>query len=206
MSFDDTFFSNCRKPRSDVWGRLMLSRMNVRHNDMSLWCMDSCMALDGTEDVLDIGCGGGRNIENLLARTSGVVYGADYAAQSVATSLRRNRRAVAEGRTKVVEASVSHLPFDAGRFDVVTAFETVYFWPNIAEDFCEVRRVLRARGRFVVCNELSHPDGNEKWIKLLDMNIFTPEEIVRYMKDVGFAQATVFSRDQHVCVVGTNCP
>ncbi len=38
--------------------------------------------------------------------------------------------------------------FEDGKFDVATAFETVYFWPDMLLDFMEVRRVLKKRRVF----------------------------------------------------------
>ncbi len=46
------------------------------------------------------------------------------------------------------QASVAELPFEAEQFDVVTAFETVYFWPELAQNFREVYRVLKPGGIF----------------------------------------------------------
>ncbi|WP_303236742.1 methyltransferase domain-containing protein [uncultured Bilophila sp.] len=37
----------------------------------------------------------------------------------------------------------SRLPYAAGAFDLVTAFETVSFWPDVPAAFVEVRRVAR---------------------------------------------------------------
>ena len=44
------------------------------------------------------------------------------------------------------QASVAELPFEAEQFEVVTAFETVYFWPELAQNFREVYRVLKPGG------------------------------------------------------------
>ena len=49
----------------------------------------------------------------------------------------------------MLEGSAAALPFEEGVFDLVTAFETVYFWPDIEECFRGVRRTLKAGGRFV---------------------------------------------------------
>ena len=38
-------------------------------------------------------------------------------------------------------------------FDAVTAFETVYFWPDLPLCFREVYRVLKPSGTFLICNE-----------------------------------------------------
>ena len=46
------------------------------------------------------------------------------------------------------QASVAELPFEAEQFDVATAFETVYFWPELAQNFREVYRVLKPGGTF----------------------------------------------------------
>ena len=101
-------------------------------------------------DVLDVGCGGGANIARHLNRCPrGKVTGIDYSPVSVKKSREVNAAAIAAGRCKVVEGSADALPFEDVCFDLVTAFETVYFWPSIEECFCGVRRVLKEGGRFV---------------------------------------------------------
>ena len=102
--------------------------------------------------VLDCGCGGGANIKTLLKRCpKGKVQGIDYSAVSVEKTRKVNAGAIAAGRCAVQQASVAELPFDAERFDVVTAFETVYFWPELAQNFREVYRVLKPGGTFCGC-------------------------------------------------------
>ncbi len=181
---------------------MMLAGMNYGHNKMALWCIDECIRPAGEEDILDIGCGGGQNIANFLTRTNGKVCGADYSAQSVAKSVAGNRKAVRDGRAEIIEASVSSLPYESATFDLATAFETIYFWPDIVEDFKEVRRVLKSGGRFAVCNEMASEVGNERWISLLDMKIYTPDEIVENMTKAGFTQTSVFTQGNRICVIG----
>ena len=96
--------------------------------------------------VLDCGCGGGANIKTLLKLCpNGKVQGIDYSAVSVEKARKVNARAIAAGRCTVQQASVAELPFKAEQFDVVTAFETGYFWPELAQNFREVYRVLKQR-------------------------------------------------------------
>ena len=86
--------------------------------------------------VLDCGCGGGANIKTLLKLCpKGRVQGIDYSAVSVEKTRKVNARAIAAGRCTVQQASVTELPFEAEQFDVATAFETVYFWPELAQNF-----------------------------------------------------------------------
>lgn len=176
--------------------------MNLGHNKMALWCLENCVRPNGNEDVLDIGCGGGQNIANLLKRTTGCVHGIDYSAQSVAKSLAKNKNAVREGRTKLSEATVSDLPYGADSFDLVTAFETIYFWPDIVADFKEVSRVLRPGGRFVVCNEVTTEEGNERWVSILDMRVYSSQEIADNMTKAGFSNISVQTKGRNLCVIG----
>ena len=42
------------------------------------------------------------------------------------------------------------IPFSGNFFDIVTAFQTHYFWPDLKNDFKEVHRVLKSEGQFLV--------------------------------------------------------
>ena len=53
----------------------------------------------------------------------------------------------------VDQASVSRLPFADDKFDLVTAIETQYYWPNLQGDMKEILRVLRPGGRLMVVAE-----------------------------------------------------
>ncbi len=197
---------NAAKPSDTFLGKLMLVSMNRGHQKMALWCIDNHLEMTGNEDVLDIGCGGGQNIANFLKRTSGKVHGVDYSPTSVAKSRKKNKRAVAEKRSVIVQANVSAIPFEDDAFDLASAFETIYFWKNLMENFQEVKRVLKPNGRFVVCNEASSLEGNEHLLDILDMRIYTPEEIAATMRQAGFADVQTYRRHNtpHICVIGKN--
>jgi 2-polyprenyl-3-methyl-5-hydroxy-6-metoxy-1,4-benzoquinol methylase len=66
MGIIKDFFQNTRKPRG-IGGRLMLSLMNAGHSANVLWGLSQTV-IPSHAEILDIGCGGGRNIRNLLSR------------------------------------------------------------------------------------------------------------------------------------------
>ena len=108
----------------------------------------------GDEDVLDCGCGGGANLAQLLRLLpEGRVTGLDYSPISVEKAREVNRAAIDAGRCTVVQGNVLELPFESSSFDVVTAFETVYFWPELVRCFAEIHRVLKPGGVFMITNE-----------------------------------------------------
>jgi ubiquinone/menaquinone biosynthesis C-methylase UbiE len=134
--------------------------MNKSHSDLTDWAL-SHVTVDRQATVLDVGCGGGRTIEKLAGQANSV-YGIDYAAGSVAGSRAHNRRLIEEGRVRVEQASVSQLPFADNSFNLVTAIETQYYWPDPVNDMREVLRVLKPGGRMVVVGGSAPLDGSRR--------------------------------------------
>lgn len=182
-------------------GRLMLAGMNMGHTPMAKWGFAQ-FEVPKMAIALDIGCGGGYNVKRLLERiTEGHVFGVDISEESVRKSTAVNKSEVGK-RCDIVQASVEALPFDDGVLDLVTAFETVYFWPDIAENFKEVRRVLADGGHFVVVNDPGDP--NKHWEdKIPGMRSYTAEQIARAMEGAGFSDIRISRERNMFCVDGT---
>ena len=157
-----SFFENTRKPVG-LGGKIMVAMMNFRHSAMAEWGLRFLQPAPDAM-VLDCGCGGGANIKTLLKLCpNGKVQGIDYSSVSVEKVRKVNARAIAAGRCTVQQASVAELPFEAEQFDVVTAFETVYFWPELAQNFREVYRVLKPGGIFCGCLYVKGEQKRTDW-------------------------------------------
>lgn len=143
----------CRKPR--WWlGKLYLWLMNRTHAGLTRWGLQH-VPVQKNDTILDVGCGGGRNIHTLATTaTRGKVYGIDYSPESVAVSRKNNAELISSGRVEVELGSVSRLPFPDGMFDLITAVETHYYWPDPVNDLREVLRVLKPGGRLVIIAEV----------------------------------------------------
>lgn len=76
----------------------------------------------------------------------GKVIGLDYSATSVAASRDFNARVIEAGQVRIELGPVAALPFADGVFDVVTAVETHYYWPDLPANFREILRVLKPGG------------------------------------------------------------
>lgn len=182
---------NAEKPKG-LWGRLMLKRMNKRHLPLINWGLES-VDIGSRDKILDIGCGSGNAIRVMLSRSSeGRIYGVDHSNLSVSNALKLNRRAVSKGRVKILEASVADLPFKDNSFDLVSAFETIYFWPDLEENLNEVRRVVKPGGKLlVVCEIFKGEQEKEENLKIVDMlnfndNYKTREELETLLQGAGF--------------------
>lgn len=137
--------SQVRKPDRFA-GRLFAILMNQSHSRLTDWGLMH-IRIEKDFTILDVGCGGGRTIGKLAAMASnGKVYGIDYAAGSVATSRSHNKELIRSGQVEIEQAPVSNLPFAADTFDLLTAIETQYYWPDLPSDMREVLRVLKSGG------------------------------------------------------------
>ncbi|MGI6217259.1 MAG: class I SAM-dependent methyltransferase, partial [Coriobacteriales bacterium] len=188
-------YHNTCLPEENQDGFNMLERMNGGHHaELAKWGFGN-LSMKGDEHSLDLGCGGGANLSRLLTMCpDGSATGLDYSQASVDFSKKTNSQAILDGKCEVVRGDVANLPFDDCSFDLVTAFETIYFWPDIPSAFSEALRVLRPGGRFMVCNEADGVnDTAEKWTNIIEeMTVYTPEQVSSFMGDAGFVDIQVF--------------
>jgi len=205
----NTLLDQCRKPTG--WrGRFILWKMNREHSNLTDWGL-SHVSIEKSDTILDIGCGGGRTVSKLAARAAqGKVYGIDYSPDSVAASRRKNAREIAAGRVDIQQGSVSQLPFSDGTFDLVTAVETHFFWPDLPSDMREVFRVLKPGGSFIVIVEVYKGANRmmerlaEKHAPIAMMNLLSADEHRELFAKTGYAEIQVIEkRDREwLCGVG----
>ena len=196
-----SFFENTRKPVG-LGGKLMVAMMNLGHTPVATWGLEF-LHLSPDAKVLDCGCGGGANMKRLLKKCpQGIVKGIDYSPVSVEKSKKVNEAAIAEGRCTVLQGSVADMMFADNWFDAVTAFETVYFWPDLPQCFREVYRVLKPGGTFLICNESNgDTDKDEKWTKIIGgMTIHKDIELKAYLEQAGFYEVQIHKKKSRLCI------
>src|SRR5262249_20338473 len=127
----------------------------------------------------------------------GKVYGIDYSEASVAASKRTNARWMATGRVEVLHGSVSHLPFSDAMFDLVTAVETHFWWPNLPADMHEIFRVLKPGGKLIVVAEVYKRANTriaklcEKYASRTGMTLLDIDGHRRLFADAGYSDVQV---------------
>ena len=188
------FFDNVRKPQGKL-GNIQLKSMNKEHTPVSLWGLKH-LDIKPDDVILDVGCGGGINIRR-MAEKAKKVYGIDYSIESVKLSREVNEKFIKEGKVEIQEGNVMSLPFDDNSFDIVTAFETVYFWPDIEKSFAEVKRVLKPGGTFLIGMETNGSDNfiMKFWNHFIDMEMYDDNQLTSFLKNNDYDQVTVYLRD-----------
>jgi len=145
-------FRQVRKPSGPL-GKRVVRAMNLGHATMTDWGLQQVMVPKNAV-ILDVGCGGGRTLLRLSAMApEGKLFGLDYSAASVAVSRDTNAREIEAGRVQIEQGSVEALPFPDRTFDIVTAVETHYYWPDLQANVREILRVLKPGGTFTLIAE-----------------------------------------------------
>jgi ubiquinone/menaquinone biosynthesis C-methylase UbiE len=185
--------------------------MNASHSKLTDWGLEH-IAVGKNYTILDVGCGGGRTVSKLAAMaTQGKVFGVDYSDASVTATKRTNARWMDLGRVEVHHGSVSQLPFSDGFFDLVTAIETHFWWPDIPGGMREIFRVLKPSGQFILIAEV-YKGANTTTTRLLEkhaprlgMTLLTIEEHRELFEKTGFSgmQITPVPDKGWICCRGT---
>ncbi|MCL1904962.1 MAG: class I SAM-dependent methyltransferase [Methanomassiliicoccaceae archaeon] len=188
-------------------GRALLKDMNEHHRKLSEWAL-SVLPPMRCGKILDIGCGGGMLI-SLLARKyeKASIYGVDISEESVSLTKEVNADIVNEGRCSVTRASVSGLPFENGTFDLITAFETYFFWPDLENDIKEAASKLKKDGYLAIVSEMyPHPDFNERngeAARLTGLVLRDNDEMMKIMKVCGMdVSVNTIEKNNWVAFVG----
>ena len=183
--------------------------MNAHHSDLTDWGLAN-ISVGSQNTILDVGCGGGRTLNKLAAATEGKVYGVDYSEESVAASKRTNARWMEMGRVEVRHGSVSQLPFPERTFELVTAVETHFWWPNLPTDVHEVRRVLKAGGTLIIIAEIYKGASTaaarmaEAHASRIGMTLLDVDEHRELLVTAGYSEVKVIEERKKgwICAIG----
>ena len=198
-----------RKPSASA-GRSVLYRMNVSHATVTAWGL-SHVEIGESDTILDVGCGGGRTIATLASSaTRGKVFGVDYSDESVAVARETNAQAIQRGAVDIQLGNVSQLPFADDTFDLVTAVETHYYWPDLPHDVREVMRVLQPGAKFLIIAETYRGRTND-WLYrptmawVLRAAYLTPRQHRELLIDAGYVDVEIFEEKQKgwICAIGS---
>ena len=197
MGFKEKMVKQVRKPKG-TFGRRMAKMMNYGpHAKMANWAFDY-IPVELNSVILDIGCGGGKNLQNFAKRaTNGKIYGIDYSEVSVKVSKKVNKNSVSSGLVDIRNGSVSSLPYDENYFDLITGFECHFFWPDIVKDLKEVKRVLKFGSSLYLIAETYLSDNEEhanqvkQWAKMGDFPVYSPNELEDFFQKAGYSDIEI---------------
>jgi ubiquinone/menaquinone biosynthesis C-methylase UbiE len=196
-----------RKPSGPL-GRRVVRAMNVGHSKMTDWALHQ-ISVPRNAVILDVGCGGGNTVQKLAALApEGKVIGVDYSKASVAVSRDTNAQEIGTGHVQIELGSVAALPFPDCTFDVVTAIETHYYWPDLPANVREILRVIKPGGTFALIAE-TYRGGPFRLLygivmPLLGAAFLSDSEHRDLLSQAGFSEVTTSHRPRinWICAIG----
>jgi SAM-dependent methyltransferase len=197
MEIMSKFLNQWRKPTGTM-GWVLAIALNISHSRGTRWGLQQ-VTLEQTFSVLDVGCGGGRFVRELAEMvTQGRVYGVDYSRACVAVAKRTNRQWIKLGRVAILQSSVSTLPFPRQMFDLVTAVNSHYYWPDPLKDMQEILRVLKPAGRLLIIGEAykgsKYEKRDRKFVELVHLAYYSLAELSELITSSGFLDVQVFEQ------------
>ncbi len=198
------YIANAAKPIGEL-GKKRVAEMNDHHAPLVAWgfsFLPKCLE----KRCLDLGCGGGATISFLLAEMgASFCCGLDYSKVAIEEARKKNASAIEDGRCSLIKSEVSALPFEDETFDLITAVETIYFWPSALQALQEAHRVLKPGGQVIIVNE---DDGNDRnkvdyLLSIMPaMRFYNENALTSLLNQAGFHSVDVHSKGSWIAAIG----
>lgn len=178
-------FANFRLPADDDSGKEILASMNTNHRKSNIWALRTLENIVTDRSgvtpttILDVGCGGGQFLADLhLTWPDANLIGIDHSPAAIRATLDTNARLAATGKLNAYQGTVDATRLEDGSIDIITACETIYFWPDVDAALQEMYRILRPGGIFMVWVDSTSPILMKPWEKMIGgMHTYTKAEL-----------------------------
>ena len=199
-------YLRARNPRG-FWGYRVLKAMNGKdHAALPEWVFAE-LKIKEDAHVLDVGCGGGANLNRMLSKNpTATAVGMDISKLAMEMTHEVNYRDIVDKRLLLLGGNATQMPLARESYDLVTAFETIYYWHSMELGTEEMYRVLRPGGTCLIANEM---DGLAEDVRSFEsavggFRVYTIDEITEYLVTAGFTdiQSRHDEARHFICVTG----
>lgn len=195
----EKIFALYPKPEGFI-GKALGRKMNRGHASLYKWGM-ARIDIKPDSYVLDIGCGGGEWIRRISQiATEGKIYGIDHSRDMVKMAKKVNCKQVKIGQVNISTNAVSSLPFDDDTFDLVTAVESYYFWPDLINDLRGIYRILKPSGSLVILNEVYKDEKFEKrnawYARYSKIKYHSVDEYYSFLSEAGYNSIDIYTLEE----------
>ncbi len=198
------YIANAAKPIGEL-GKKRVADMNEHHAPLVAWGF-SFLPIEPGKKCLDLGCGGGGTIAYLFHKAkASFCCGVDYSKVAVEEAKKKNEDQIKQRMCEILKGDVASLPFKDESFDLISAVETIYFWPNPLEALKEAYRVLKPNGYLIVVNEDDGGD-EDKVNHLLSimpaMKFYDENALTSLLNQAGFKEMSIKTKGPWIVAIG----
>jgi len=157
--------------------------------------LDLAGLLEG-DRCLEIGCGGGRLLDRILAAGAASAAGLDHSLDMLALSRERNREALERGALELKLGDAAQLPWADGAFSLALSANTFFFIERPERVLAELHRVVAPGGRVVIATvpgPLPAPSLRNWWVWVWGsrMHAYDDETMRSMFERAGFSEVAV---------------
>lgn len=189
----DFLIAQSAEPKGFV-GRIMTRIWSSYFQKLSLWTLN-LTTIPQSARILDIGFGGGINIQNLASMVErSTIHGIDVSKEAYKQASKVNRQLIQKGQVHLSLADVATLPFPDRSFDLIVATQTHIYWDELAKGLAECARVLNEDGQLLISSEkdkinyhLPAYSDPKDFVALLNQQGFTKITIKDNPSYIGFS-------------------
>lgn len=150
--------------------------------DRLVWAVET-LAVDPTDDVLEIGCGHGVAVSLICDRlTGGKITAIDRSEGMVTMARSRNRRHVASGKAVFQTVALAEADFGNEQFNKIFAINVSLFWQQPARELGLIKRLLTPGGAVYLFHQpplaSKTPEIADKLTKILQDHSFAINEVL----------------------------
>jgi ubiquinone/menaquinone biosynthesis C-methylase UbiE len=183
-----------RQP-SGWFGKVVMGDFLNQHNEKMNNFAVEMLDLQPTDQVLDIGFGGGVTIEKMLTTIdTGKIYGVDFSQEMVDKAKHKFKSAIESDQVSIEFADVRALPFEENTFDKVCTVNTIYFWAEPLASLQEIKRVMKHGGRLVV-GIRSADKMKDLPVTQYNFRLYDPAAVRDLLLEVGFTNISIECRE-----------
>ncbi|MCQ2079824.1 MAG: class I SAM-dependent methyltransferase [archaeon] len=189
-------------------GKEVIKKMNEHHRDLTIWGLYN-IPKSSAKNVLDIGCGGGNCLKLLSVKyPNAKCVGVDISEDCVESTLELNKVFHSWGKVDAMVASVEDLPFPEKTFDIVTAVETYFFWPDLKANIAHIASRLNDKGVLCIVSEQYFTESNRtelaKTCEEFHMNLVDNDVLRSHMEAAGLSTEVIVDEEKNwVTFLGT---
>lgn len=196
--------SQLRKPTGQP-ARQFADSMDIANEVLYDLTLETMKVQPG-QKLLEIGFGSGSFIHKLFAAAADIhLQGLDFSPDMVELAASKNQELVANGKLQLRHGESSQMPFSDSEFDKVFCNMVIFFWETPANDLKEVKRVLKAGGKFYTGFRTKQTMEVMPFTKY-GFHLYEPEEWQSVLEQNGFKVTNVVKKTDPVPVPAGTAP
>lgn len=155
------------------------------HWDVTMQLLDS-VEFNSEMTVLDVGCGNGWLVREMLRRGAHDGVGVDISPEMVSVS---NQATEYLERESYVVSNGESLPFESNSMEIITNVESLYYYPEPQEALNEWHRVAKSGGQLLIMMDLyAESSATHTWIDALKVpvHLFSMAQLRSMLEQAGW--------------------